>query len=177
MLKEDQKIKDQKEVIQILNKLKICPNPQGGLFLFLVVLLILEDYDQEEILELLSTISMKNNLSFLEKEWDFYLAILSFFLNKVKRLEVQKMNILLKNSKDITVFLGEIHENKPLNIKSLLDFLDKNQLTVHEELGKGSLDKMLSPSLEKFIESDSNNLKKLKGKKAKKSKNKGTNAN
>lgn len=50
-------------------KIKItCPNPQGGLFLYLFTIQILEDLEQNETIDLVSMILRNEDSSILDQE-------------------------------------------------------------------------------------------------------------
>ncbi len=148
-----------KEILQIITKLKVCPSPQGGLFLFLVTILILENFEKQKFLELINSILKKNNLSFLEKEWEILMIILSILLQKIRSLSSEKISRFLKISKNIPPFLREIYEVDTLNIKDLTTFLNKNSVTSLRKVQKENLKKMFASNLHKL--SRVNNHKKI----------------
>ena len=140
------------DILQILTKLKTCPTPQGGLFLFLVTLYILENFEDQEILELISVIIFESNTNFLEEEWSLYIASLSFLLGKIEHFESEKIDLLMKRSKNMPAFLGVISEDKHLIIKSLEIFKNKNNNgLIVPKIKEDKLEKMLLPNLGKLL--------------------------
>lgn len=162
--------KDKIYILQIVTKLKASPSPQGGVFLFLIILLILEDLEQQESLDLVQMILKNDDSSILEKEWEFYILILSVLLQKIRHLDSFKLNKLLENLKNIPVYLREINEDNTLNLDDLTSFLNKNSLTAYKKIQKESLQKMLVSNLDELskisnhqkIEKEDLNKKKLK---------------
>jgi benzoyl-CoA reductase/2-hydroxyglutaryl-CoA dehydratase subunit BcrC/BadD/HgdB len=138
------KAKEQKEILQILTKLKTCPTPQGGVFVFLLALLIFEDFEKEETLELINVILLNENIDFLE-EWDFYITVFSFLLSKINQIELKSTD-LINNLKNVPVFLEE-KRGKQILIEDLKDFINKYKLVVSETEKRKKLKKMLESSL------------------------------
>ena len=103
---------------------------------------------------------MKNDLSFLEKEWEILTILFSVLLQKIKPLNSEKVSRLIKISKNIPTFLREINEDNTLNLEDLTSFLNKNSLTAIQRVQKENLEKMLTSNLYEL--SRANNHKKVK---------------
>lgn len=151
--------KDKKNILQIIAKLKACPSPQGGLFLFLVVLLILEDLEQQETIDLVSMILINEDSSILDQEWDFYILMLSVLLQKTRRLDSLKLNKLIENSKNIPVYLRGINDENTHNIENLICFLNENTLSIHEKVSNENLGKMRTANLDRLLKTPLKNNK------------------
>lgn len=151
--------KNQKNILQIISKLKTCPNPQGGLFLFLFTILILEDLEQNETIDLVSMILRNEDSSILDQEWDFYILMLSVLLERTRLLDSLKLNKLIENSKNIVFFLREINKDNTLNIENLIYFLNENSLSIHEKVSNENLGKMRTANLDRLLEANLKNNK------------------
>lgn len=151
--------KDKKDILQIITKLKACPSPQGGLFLFLVVLLILEDLEQQETIDLVSMILRNEDSSILDQEWDFYILMLLVLLQKTRRLDSLKLDKLIENSKNITIYLREINDENTHNIENLICFLNENSLSIHEKVSNENLGKMRTANIDRLLETPLKNIK------------------
>lgn len=166
------KSKDKKEILQIITKLKISPNRQGGLFLFLVILLILEDLEQQETFDLVQMILKNKDSSILDQEWEFFMLILSALLQKTRRLDSLKLNELIENSKNIPTYLREIGEDSTPNLERLMCFINKNSLSSHKKGSKDNLSKIRTANLDRFSKMTSRNNKILKEENLKQTKSK-----
>lgn len=162
-----------KDILQIIAKLKACPSPHGGLFLFLVVLLILEDLKQQETIDLVSMILINEDSSILDQEWEFFMLMLSALLRETHHLNSLKLNELIENLKNIPAYLREIGENNTLNLERLMCFINENSLSSCKKVSNVNLGRIRTTSLYKLSKmtpkdnkvSKEENLKQTKSKK------------
>ncbi|WP_166923422.1 hypothetical protein [Flavobacterium poyangense] len=151
------KIKDEKEVILILTKLKSCPSPQGGILIFLLTLLILEDYEKQETLELINAILFQDHFNFSE-EWDLYIASFCLLLSRINQMESKKADSFINNLKSVPAFLDNRKGNY-FSLEEWQDFINKYGFAVFENEKRDKLKKMLGTTLNDKVNDVSKKLK------------------
>lgn len=137
--------KDKKEVVRILTKLKLCPSPQGGILIFLLTLLVLEDSEKQETLQLINAILFEDDLNFSE-EWDFYIASFCLLLTKINQMESKNADLFINNLKKIPGFL-ESKKSNCFSLEEWQDFIKKYGVAAFESEKRYKLKKMLGVTL------------------------------